>query len=158
MAPLATENLEMVEKLSLLPGDKTVTDVFGDFLRYLYNCTKMYVQDTHLPNGDALWESVANDIQYVISHPNGWEGTQQVQMRIAAVAADLIPNTNKGHARVRFITEGEASLHFCLMHGLSTETMEVNILSSLSDAESHSKISRKEEVLLWLMLAGEQLT
>ncbi len=28
---------------------------------------------------------------YVLSHPNGWEGTQQSQMRSAAILAGLIP-------------------------------------------------------------------
>jgi hypothetical protein len=120
MAPISTENSDVIRSLSSLPKDKSIIHVFGDFLQYLYKCTKMYIRDTHLPNGGALWDSVENNIDYVLSHPNGWEGAQQVQIRDAAIAGGLIPNTDKGHARIRFVTEGEASLHFCILNGLST--------------------------------------
>ncbi|KAF9465189.1 hypothetical protein BDZ94DRAFT_1307339 [Collybia nuda] len=123
MAPSAPGNSSTIRSIPWLPAGKTIIDVFSDFLRYLYDCTQSYVQDTHLPNGSALWESVKNDIQYVLSHPNGWEGAQQVQMRHAAVVAGLIPDTNKGQARIRFVTEGEASLHFCILSGLPTDAI-----------------------------------
>lgn len=126
MAPITTEN-SAIQGLSSLPEGKTIVDVFSDFLRYLYNCTQTYIQDTHLPNGGALWDSVKSDIHYVLSHPNGWEGAQQAQMRHAAVVAGLIPDTNKGQARIRFVTEGEAGLHFCILSGLSTDAIAVNV-------------------------------
>ncbi|KAK0209594.1 hypothetical protein IW262DRAFT_1486534 [Armillaria fumosa] len=54
------------------------------------------------------------------SHPNGWEGTQQKKLCRAAVYAGLIPNNDKGQERIHFVTEGEASLHFCIDRGLSS--------------------------------------
>jgi len=54
----------------------------------------------------------------VLSHPNGWEGAQQWQMRQAAILAGLIPDTTAGHSRLSFVTEGEASLHFAIHNGL----------------------------------------
>jgi hypothetical protein len=41
-------------------------------------------------------------------------------MRKAAVLARLIPDTTAGHARLSFVTEGEASLHFAVQNGLPT--------------------------------------
>jgi hypothetical protein len=61
----------------------------------------------------------------VLSHPNGWEGKEQSQMRKAAVKAGLVPDTQAGHARISFVTEGEASLHFAIENGVLTQTMEV---------------------------------
>ena len=99
-------------------------EVFADFLRYLLECASSYIQDTHA-NGPDLWNSVQDQIDFVLSHPNGWEGTQQSEMRRAAVLADLIPDTTAGHARLSFVTEGEASLHFSIQNGLPAGAMKV---------------------------------
>ena len=107
-----------------LPLNKTVVEVMGDFLRYLLECASRYIQSTH-PNGHDVWNSVESQIDFVLSHPNGWEGTQQSEMRRAAVLAGLVPDDASGHARISFVTEGEASLHFSVDNGLPAETMEV---------------------------------
>jgi hypothetical protein len=64
---------------------------------------------------------VQNKIDFVLSHPNGWEGTQQSETCRALVLADLIPDMTAGHARLLFVTEGEASLHFSILNGLALE-------------------------------------
>ncbi|KAF8181789.1 hypothetical protein BJ912DRAFT_1061935 [Pholiota molesta] len=110
---------EVSEDIPALPTNKTVIDVFADFLAYLLKCASSYIQDTHM-NGVNLWASVKDEIDFVLSHPNGWEGTQQSEMRKAAVLAGLVPDTIAGHARLSFITEGEACLHFAIQNGLST--------------------------------------
>ncbi|KAG0698672.1 hypothetical protein DFH29DRAFT_84864 [Suillus ampliporus] len=46
-----------------------------------------------------------------LNYPNGWEGAQQTKMRCVAAHGGLIPDTDDGRARIRFVTEGEASLH-----------------------------------------------
>ena len=107
-----------------LPFDKTVVEVFADFLRYLLECASSYIQDTHA-NGTDLWNSVESDIDFVLSHPNGWEGEQQSEMRRAAVLAKLIPDNESGHSRISFVTEGEASLHFSVENGLPAGAMKV---------------------------------
>jgi hypothetical protein len=101
-------------------------DVFSDFLRYLHECAKTYIQDVHA-NGPDLWESVKENIQFVLSHPNGWEGAEQSKMRRAAVKAGLIPDTSDGHSRLSFVTEGEASLHFSSNHGVLTGALRVSL-------------------------------
>ncbi|KAF8805120.1 hypothetical protein BYT27DRAFT_7243300 [Phlegmacium glaucopus] len=105
-----------------LPLNKTVVEVFADFLRYLLECASTYIQDTHV-NGIDLWNSVKFQIDFVLSHPNGWEGTQQSEMRKAAILAGLIPDNTSGHARLSFVTEGEASLHFSVQNGLPAGAM-----------------------------------
>jgi hypothetical protein len=79
--------------------------------------------ETHA-NGADLWASVKDQIHFVLSHPNGWEGAQQAEMRKASVLAKLIPDTTAGHARLSFVTEGEASLHFAVHNGLPMGVME----------------------------------
>jgi hypothetical protein len=111
-------------RLGPLPKRKTAVHVFGDFLAYLYQCTRVFITDTH-GNGAALWNAVEHDIQFVLSHPNGWEGPQQSKMRRAAVYGNLIPDTPEGKARIRFVTEGEASLHACVLNGLAADVLSV---------------------------------
>ncbi|KAF9524963.1 hypothetical protein CPB83DRAFT_944651 [Crepidotus variabilis] len=106
-----------------LPLNKSVIDVFADFLAYLFVCAETYIKDTHA-NGPTFWESVKGEIDFVLSHPNGWEGTQQQEMRKAAAQAKLIPDTPAGHARLTFVTEGEASLHYSIQNGLPAGAMK----------------------------------
>ncbi|KDQ57107.1 hypothetical protein JAAARDRAFT_688375 [Jaapia argillacea MUCL 33604] len=118
-------------RLSPLPPQKNPVQVFGDFLGYLYRCTRRFIEDTHA-NGQSLWRAVKHDIQIVLSHPNGWEGAQQSKMRRAAIYGGLIPDTDEGKARIRFVTEGEASLHACVLNGLAADV--------LSDPSGHGFI------------------
>ncbi|OSX61860.1 hypothetical protein POSPLADRAFT_1144067 [Postia placenta MAD-698-R-SB12] len=106
-----------------LPPGKTVIDVFSQFLQYLYNCAKQYIVETHA-NGDRVWDSLGDRIDIVLSHPNGWEGLQQSKMRTAACRAGLVPNTLAGRARIHFVTEGEASLYYCVQNGLVADSMQ----------------------------------
>lgn len=103
--------------------------VFADFMKYLHECAKTYISETH---GDKLWDSLKNDVMFVLTHPNGWGGVQQGQMRRSAILAGLIPDTGAGASRVSFVTEGEASLHFCLSNGLTVHEEDDVRASSLS--------------------------
>ena len=62
---------------------------------------------------------------YIIGHPNGWEGLQQSKMRQAAVSAGLIGDSQADYARIHFVSEGEASLHYCLDGGLASDVIKV---------------------------------
>ncbi|PBK65408.1 hypothetical protein ARMSODRAFT_940355 [Armillaria solidipes] len=106
-----------------LPPGKDIVSVFSDFFRYLFDCGKKFILESH-QTGTTFWESIENQIEFVLSHPNGWEGEQQGKMREAAVRAGLVPDYDEGYGRVHFVTEGEASLHFCIHHGLSSHVHE----------------------------------
>lgn len=99
-----------------LPTSKTIVDVYADFYNYLYQCTRTYIRETQVGNmSELLWDSLEGEIDFVLSHPNGWGGAQQDAMRRAAVKAGLVTEV-EAHSRVTFVTEGEASMHFCLSH------------------------------------------
>ena len=78
-----------------------------------------------------LWASVEDEIQFILAHPNGWEGFQQTQIREACVTAGLIQDTAAGRSRIVFVTEGEASLHFAIKHGLPDQATKVSFLDLL---------------------------
>ena len=91
----------------------------------MYKCARTYIEESHA-NGPALWTSVESEIQFILTHPNGWEGIQQTQLRQAAIKASLVPDTSAGRSRIAFVTEGEASLHFAIKHGLPVKATKVS--------------------------------
>ncbi|KAJ6626671.1 hypothetical protein B0H10DRAFT_1998098 [Mycena sp. CBHHK59/15] len=107
-----------------LPANKKAVDVYADFLRYLFRCARVYIEEAY-PAGNALWIALQDGIEFILTHPNGWEGEQQSEMRKAAIVAGLIPNNADGHKRVHFVTEGEASLHFCIRNGLASDPLRL---------------------------------
>ena len=99
-----------------LPPNKTVTDIFADFLGYLMSCAEAFIGSTHTLISDEHeegWSNLRSKATFVLAHPNGWEGPQQMIYRKAAIMAGLVPQTLEGKSRVVFVTEGEASLHYC---------------------------------------------
>ena len=116
---------EMKDQMSTtLPKGKTIVDVFADFMRYLFNSTKALFKDSE-PNGALKWDSVSKSIELVLSHPNGWGGPQQTQLRNAAVKAGIVTDTPTGHSCVNFVTEGEASFSFCAAHTQAGKNLKV---------------------------------
>ncbi|PPQ98997.1 hypothetical protein CVT24_003479 [Panaeolus cyanescens] len=120
LRPKTKGNAYVTDSIYPLPPGKTVVDLFSDFLRYLHKCTRSYIEERH-PKGADLWKSLEPTAEYVLTHPNGWEGGQQNQMRRAAINAGLITDDAQGRGRLSFLTEGEASLHFCVHSGLTAE-------------------------------------
>ncbi|KIO27484.1 hypothetical protein M407DRAFT_23298 [Tulasnella calospora MUT 4182] len=106
-----------------LPPGRTVIDAFGDFLKYMYDCVKTHIINTHV-DGHQLWSSLNRTTQFVLSHPNGWGDSQWGKMREAAIRGGLVPNTPEGHERVEFVTEGEASFHWCIDKGTATAALK----------------------------------
>ncbi len=79
------------------------------------------------PTGLLFWSSIENNIDFVLAHPNGWEGAQQAIMRQAAVLGGLVDDEN-AQERVQFVTEGEASLHYCIAKGAFNGSQTVSFL------------------------------
>ncbi|KAI0708747.1 hypothetical protein C8T65DRAFT_740129 [Cerioporus squamosus] len=110
------------EKIPPLPAGKTVVQVLADFMRYMVDCARTYISESEA-SGESLWNSVKDTVDFVLCHPNGWEGLQQSKMRQAAILAGLVPETPEGHDRVHFVSEGEAGLHFCVQNCLTSESI-----------------------------------
>ncbi|KAG2116943.1 hypothetical protein DEU56DRAFT_931625 [Suillus clintonianus] len=99
-----------------LPRGKSAVEVLADFMRYLFQCARTYIQESHLN----FWRSVENSIEFVLTHPNGWEGQQQQQIRRAVELAGLI-SSKEEQSHVHLLTEGEASLHFCVTNVIASD-------------------------------------
>lgn len=116
MVPKSMPTSLRTSSLPPLPHNKAVLEVFGDFLGYLMKCAESFIVDTHATLS-RNWKELRSSAVFVIGHPNGWEGAQQANIRSSAIYAKLVPDTAEGRSRVRFVTEGEASLHYCLRGG-----------------------------------------
>jgi hypothetical protein len=60
----------------------------------------------------------------VLAHPNGWATREQNFMRQALM--DVGPEYK--NYQVTFVTEGEASVHFCMFHSNMESALEVSCL------------------------------
>ena len=76
-----------------------------------------HLKDTY-PFIENSWPTLKATAVFVIGHPNGWEGAQQASIRKAAIAAGLVRDSRECYSRVKLVTEGEASVHYCFQAGV----------------------------------------
>ena len=86
-----------------LPKGKSLQDVFVDFIRYLFDSAKTFIQERE-PMGETLWESLGRNVDLILSHPNGWEGPQQEFLRKLVVQASIFTE-EEALSRVSFVTD-----------------------------------------------------
>ena len=108
-----------------LPPGKSTQDFFVDFIRYLFDSAKAFIQESE-PMGGQIWESVEHNIDLVLAHPNGWEGREQQFLRESIVKASIFTE-EEAISRVSFVTEGEATFNFCVTTTKSGELLEVAV-------------------------------
>ncbi|KIO27481.1 hypothetical protein M407DRAFT_73123, partial [Tulasnella calospora MUT 4182] len=113
-----------------LPPHRNIVNVLGDFLRYMHDCVRAHIIKTHV-DGDQLWSSLCDSAHFILrqcfTHPNGWGSFQQGEMREAAIRGGLVPNTPEGRERIEFVTEGEASFHWCVEQAIAENALKARI-------------------------------
>ncbi|CAE6432312.1 unnamed protein product [Rhizoctonia solani] len=97
-----------------LPPGVSLQQIYSDFLGYLLEHTRVFFEE-HIVDGIRIWERYSPTVQIVIAHPNGWGIREQAFLRLAAVNAGLV-DAAKAERNVQFVTEAEASVHFCIHH------------------------------------------
>ncbi|KAG8917973.1 hypothetical protein FRC02_002740 [Tulasnella sp. 418] len=112
--------------ISPLPAGKTIVQVVGDYLSYMSRASIDHFKN-QMVGSDDIWEKVKNKVIYVLCHPNGWDTYQHEEMRRAAVHGGLVPSNEDGRSRIHFVSEGEASLHWCVLNGVSKRALQVTI-------------------------------
>ncbi|KAI6006449.1 hypothetical protein EDC04DRAFT_2871692 [Pisolithus marmoratus] len=119
-----------------LPNDKLAVEVLGDFMCYF------------------SWDSLGDRIEFILRHPNSWEGPQQQPIRKPAELAGLVPVGEDGQSCVRLLSEGEASasLHFRIYGGVilidaGSGTVDLNAYSMTLSPTSFREIAPAERRL-----------
>lgn len=72
-------------------------------------------------------------MEFVFAIPNGWGHVQQQTMRQAAIEAGLFPS-HRADSLLRFVTEGEASVHFVSVYGSMRSWLSVGSVFGVIDA------------------------
>ncbi|KAG8710220.1 hypothetical protein FRC11_004730, partial [Ceratobasidium sp. 423] len=98
--------------IDVLPFGVSLKQVYSDFLGYLLQHTKERFEEV-IPDGKLIWQSYSDNMDVIIAHPNGWGIDEQAFLRRATVTAGFT-TPEKADAHVRFVTEAEASVHFCM--------------------------------------------
>lgn len=106
-----------------LPHGLTVERVYADFLVYLMAHTRQFFT-MRTTNGAKVWSDLNTKSSIVLTHPNAWGLKEQAVLRRAAIQADLVTKAD-AHRRIQFVTEGEASVHYCLYYGNFGKTFRV---------------------------------
>jgi hypothetical protein len=89
-----------------------LSQIYADFLRYLLQHTQQFFEDRILDGGN-IWQTYKPTMDVVVAHPNGWGIREQTFLRTAAVMAGFT-STELALKNVHFVTEAEASVHFCM--------------------------------------------
>jgi hypothetical protein len=76
--------------------------------------TRIFFED-RTPDGRNVWSNLILHADFVIAHPNGWGLREQSVLRRAAIQADLV-RPSDADERVHFVSEAEASVHFCMVN------------------------------------------
>ena len=97
-----------------LPDHVNIKTVYTDFLKYIFEHTKSFVNrsgfDAH---GNPLFDGLKDNFILVMAIPNGWDDAQQAFLRDAVVGSGILP-TDHDRQRLQFVSEAEASIHFAI--------------------------------------------
>ena len=109
---------DLIEHLTLaLPRGVELSKIYSDFLSYLLGHTISAFR-SRIVDGGRLWDQLSSTgaVEFVLAHPNGWGLSQQAFLREAAIQAGYVEDDAQAALRIRFVSEGEASVHFCMFN------------------------------------------
>lgn len=84
-----------------------------------------------------------------MAHPNGWGAHEQTFLRNAIVKAGLVPRP-QAHDKVKVVSEGEASVHFVMVHGDFETRLRVSPTTPLTALNT-------VVLMIWALIAWGQL-
>ncbi|KAG2154597.1 hypothetical protein DEU56DRAFT_976373 [Suillus clintonianus] len=119
-------------------GPRLIGNVGDVKCRYLFQCARTYIQESHLN----FWRSVENSIEFMLTHPSGLEGQQQQVRRAVEITGFISSKEEQSH--VHLLTAGEVSLHFCFTSMIASDIFSKNLIdvSDYSDEEEDQSDSQ----------------
>ncbi|CAE6471528.1 unnamed protein product [Rhizoctonia solani] len=119
-------------KLDPLPPEISLAQIYSDFLGYLLKHTKAFIEK-RMALGKQIWERYGPTMEVVIAHPNGWDTPEQDFLRKAAINSGFV-DSDKAATQVRFVTEAEASVHYCIHHSNLSKRLQTGANLAVCDA------------------------
>ncbi|KAG8737713.1 hypothetical protein FRC10_007912 [Ceratobasidium sp. 414] len=118
-------------KLDPLPRGVSLQQIYSDFLGYLLEHTRTFFEG-RVVDGSLIWGNYRSKMEFVIAHPNGWGIREQTFMRAAAIEAGFVLDSSPH--KIRFVTEAEASVHFCIHHTNLGTRLQAGMKFAVCDA------------------------
>ena len=115
-----------------LPPSVSLKQIYAHLLGYLFDHAREFFKNNTV-DGARIWQQLGEKCVYVIATPNGWDTTQQAFLRSAAILGGLLPE-NFADERLRFVTEGEASVHYALEYSQSASWLKKGVIFAVTDA------------------------
>ncbi|KAF8593580.1 hypothetical protein BDV93DRAFT_612189 [Ceratobasidium sp. AG-I] len=115
-----------------LPGNVDLLTIYTDFMVYLMKHTQQFFE-SRIIDGRKVWEELSGSMSIIIAHPNGWTVKEENFLRKAAVAAKYTAYAN-AHSQIQFVSEAEASVHFCMFHSDLSNKLKPNVNFIVCDA------------------------
>ncbi|KAF8602531.1 hypothetical protein BDV93DRAFT_545197 [Ceratobasidium sp. AG-I] len=109
-----------------LPYGVSLEQVYADFMKYLLESTQTFFEKKVL-GGRSIWGRLAPTMFIVLAHPNGWGTPEQGLLRRAARRAGMAASDNQ----ISFVTEAEASVHFCMSRPALNLTSSIETLDKI---------------------------
>ncbi|KAF8603212.1 hypothetical protein BDV93DRAFT_544894 [Ceratobasidium sp. AG-I] len=111
---LHPHSIKAQDNLSLqpLPLGISLAKIYTDFLGYLLQHTQAFFE-AHIIEGHSIWQEYSPNMLVVLTHPNGWTIREQHFLR---QSLRNVQSNYSSSCRVWFVTEAEASVHFCMFH------------------------------------------
>lgn len=100
-------------------------------MQYLLMHTQMFFED-RIVNGYQIWKQYQSAMEVIITHPSAWSIREQSFLRMAVIDAGFL-DCDKASTNVRFVTEAEASVHFCIHHTNLGSRLQVSIHKRILD-------------------------
>ncbi|CAE6502943.1 unnamed protein product [Rhizoctonia solani] len=115
-----------------LPAGVSLLAIYTDFMVYLLGHTRSFFEG-RIIDGRKVWADHHEEMVVIIAHPNGWGLREQNFLRQAAIAAQYV-SESKARSHIQFVSEAEASVHFCMIHGNLSNHLKTNTNFIVCDA------------------------
>ena len=115
-----------------LPRNVPIDKIYSDMYRWLIQHATNFFK-SHTVDGEEIWDRIWAHSTIILATPNGWEIPQQHLLRKAVVMSGALP-ANFEEDRLDFVTEGEASVHYALLHSRNPNWLKSGMMFALTDA------------------------
>ena len=125
-------NIPPTFEIPPLPPSVSLKQIYAHLLGYLFDHARDFFKNNTV-DGSRIWQRLGERCTVILATPNGWDTTQQAFLRSAAILGGLLPE-HFPEGRLKFVTEGEASVHYALEYSQSSAWLKKGVIFAVTDA------------------------